>query len=133
VKTLLALSAALTVALAAASTATSRSTSAEPPPPGVLVRHVLVDDKGVHLPNDQYTKNGVARYPRVPSIRYEFKNVGSKPYAVFLWGADTVVMKPHGGRATMLVNYQWAKPGTYHYYREYRGHKIAPIGKIIIY
>jgi hypothetical protein len=40
-------------------------------------------------------------------------------------------MKAHGGHASMLVNWQYR--GTYHYYRESRGHRIAPAGTIVIF
>ena len=125
--------AAAVAGLAASSVAFGHPESAEPPPPPLLIRPVLVDDAGVHMPKDQFTRRGVPRYPKGTQIRYEFKNVGSKPYAVFLWGADTTVMRPHGGRASMLVNYTWAQPGTYLYYRTYRGRKIAPVGRIIVF
>ena len=51
--------------------------------PGVIyVVKTPVDDKGIHIPKDQFTRNGVTRYPRGAIIRYEFINKGSKPYAV---------------------------------------------------
>ncbi|HEY2776948.1 MAG TPA: hypothetical protein VGI77_03525 [Gaiellaceae bacterium] len=100
--------------------------------PGVIyVLKVSVDDKGIHIPKDQFTKNGITRYPRGAEIRYEFTNKGSKPYAVFMWAADTVVMKAHGGKASMFVNWQYRD--TYHYWRILRGHKLRPIGTIIIF
>src|SRR5690348_13323370 len=86
------------------------ATSARPltTKPGVIyVLKVPVDDKGIHIPKDQFTKNGITRYPRGAEIRYEFTNKGTKPYAIHMWGADTVVMKARGGRATMFVNWQY--------------------------
>jgi len=124
-----ALAAALLAALAvpAANAARPETTT-----PGVIyVLKIPVDDKGIHIPKDRFTRNGITRYPRGAEIRYEFTNKGTKPYAVFMWAADTVVMKPHGGHATMFVNWQYRD--TYHYYRVYRGHKIAPVGTIIIF
>jgi hypothetical protein len=100
--------------------------------PGVIyVLKVTVDDKGIHIPKDKFTKNGITRYPRGAQIRYEFTNKGSKPYAAFVWGADTVVMKPHGGHASLFIN--WNYRGTFHYYRELHGKRIKPIGTIIIF
>jgi len=125
---------AAAVAAAAAAALLPGSAGARPQTttPGVIyVLKVTVDDKGVHIPKDRFTRNGITRYPRGALIRYEFTNKGTKPYSVFMWAADTVVMKPHGGHASMLVNFQYRD--TYHYYRLYRGHKIAPVGTIIIF
>jgi hypothetical protein len=100
--------------------------------PGVIyVLQVPVDDKGIHIPRDQFTKNGVSRYPRGALIRYEFTNKGSKPYAVHMWGADTVVMKARGGKAPMLVNWQYR--GEYHYWRILKGKRLTPVGTVIIF
>jgi hypothetical protein len=99
--------------------------------PGVIyVIKTVVDDKGIHIPKDQFTRNGVTRYPRGALIRYEFTNKGTKPYAVRIWASDTLVMKP-GRKQSTLVN--WAYRGDYTYARIYKGHQIAPIGKIIIF
>lgn len=100
--------------------------------PGVIyVLKTLVDDKGIHIPRDQFTKKGITRYPRGAEIRYEFTNKGSKAYAVHMWAADTVVMKARRGHATMFVNWQYR--GTYHYWRLARGHRVSPVGTIIIF
>jgi hypothetical protein len=99
--------------------------------PGVIyVVKTPVDDKGIHIPKDQFTRNGVTRYPRGALIRYEFINKGTKPYAVRMWAVDTGVIKP-GRKATMLVN--WGYRGDYTYARIYKGHQIRPIGKVIIF
>jgi hypothetical protein len=99
--------------------------------PGVIyVLKVPVDDKGIHVPKDQFTRNGITRYPRGAEIRYEFTNKGTKPYAVHLWAVDTIVMKP-GGHSSMFVNWQYR--GDYHYWRILRGHRISPVGTIIIF
>jgi hypothetical protein len=99
--------------------------------PGVIyVIKTPVDDKGIHVPKDKFTRNGVTRYPRGAIIRYEFVNKGTKPYAVRMWAADTVVMKP-GGKTQMLVN--WAYRGDYTYARIYKRHQIRPIGRVIIF
>jgi hypothetical protein len=99
--------------------------------PGVIyVLKVPVDDKGIHIPKDKFTRNGITRYPRGAEIRYEFTNKGTKPYAVFMWAADTLVMKPRGHQ-TIFVNWQYR--GTYHYYRLLHGKRIAPVGTIIIF
>jgi hypothetical protein len=100
--------------------------------PGVIyVLKVPVDDKGIHIPRDRFTRNGISRYPRGALIRYEFSNKGTKPYAVHVWGAETVVMKARTGHASMLVN--WAYRGDYHYWRIYRGHRIPPVGTVVIF
>ena len=125
----LAFAAALLAALAVPAATAARPATTTP---GVIyVLKVTVDDKGIHIPKDRFTRNGVTRYPRGAQIRYEFTNKGSKPYAVFMWAADTVVMKPHGGHAAMFVNWQYRD--TYHYYRLYRGHKLRPVGTIVIF
>ena len=99
--------------------------------PGVIyVIKTPVDEKGIHIPKDKFTRNGVTRYPRGAIIRYEFVNRGKRPYAVRMWGADTVVMKV-GGHATMLVNWQYR--GDYTYARIYKGHEIRPVGRIVIF
>jgi hypothetical protein len=100
--------------------------------PGVIyVLKTPVDDKGVHIPKDQFTRNGVSRYPRGALIRYEFVNRGAKPYAVHMWGADTVVMKARGGKASMLVNWQYR--GEFHYWRILKGKRTTPVGTVIIF
>lgn len=126
------------LALAAASLAAAAVVPAATPArpltttPGVVyVLKTPVDDTGIHFPKDKYTRHGITRYPRGAEIRYEFTNKGSKPYAAFVWATDTVAMKPHGGHATMFVNYQYR--GTYHYYRVLHGKRIAPVGTIIIF
>jgi hypothetical protein len=120
------------VGLAAAALAGAVQGRPQTTTPGVIyVLKVPVDDKGIHMPKDKFTRNGVTRYPRGAEIRYEFTNSGSKPYAAFVWATDTLVMKAHGGHTSMFVNWQYR--GTYHYYREYRGHRIAPAGTIVIF
>jgi len=114
------------IALPAAVTARPLTTT-----PGVIyVIKTPVDDEGIHIPKDKFTRNGISRYPRGALIRYEFVNKGTKPYAVRMWAADTVVMKP-GRRAQMLVN--WAYRGDYTYARIYKGHQLGPIGKVVIF
>ena len=72
--------------------------------PGVIyVLKTAVDDKGVHVPKDKFTRNGITRYPRGALIRYEFTNKGTQAYAVHVWGADTVVMKPHGSTVASIT------------------------------
>jgi hypothetical protein len=99
--------------------------------PGVVyVVKTPVDDKGIHIPKDQFTRNGITRYPRGALIRYEFVNKGTKPYAVRMWAATTFVIKP-GRKTSMLVN--WGYRGDYTYARIYKGHQIRPIGTVIIF
>lgn len=99
--------------------------------PGVIyVITTPVDDKGIHVPKDKFTRNGVSRYPRGAIIRYEFVNKGTKPYVVRMWAAETLVIKP-GHKAAMLVN--WAYRGDYTYARIYKGHQIGPIGSVVIF
>jgi hypothetical protein len=123
---------AVTVALAAA-IAVPAAVPAQPQTtkPGVIyVVKTRVDDKGIHIPKDQFTRNGVTRYPRGALIRYEFINKGTKPYAVRIWATQTVIIKP-GRQTVRLVN--WAYRGDYTYARIYKGHQISPIGTIIIF
>jgi hypothetical protein len=127
-KTLVFTAALLTLGVVAptASTAEPQTTT-----PGVIyVLKTRVDEKGVHIPKDRFTRNGVTRYPRGALIRYEFVNRGKRAYAVRMWGADTTVMKV-GGRTALLVNWQYR--GDYTYARLYRGHRIGPVGKIVIF
>jgi hypothetical protein len=128
-KTPLALTAAALTAgmlVPAASTARPQTTT-----PGVIyVLKATVDETGIHIPKDKFTRNGVSRYPRGAIIRYEFTNKGTRPYAVRMWAVDTVVMKV-GGHANMLVNWQYR--GTYSYARIYKRHQIRPLGKIVIF
>jgi hypothetical protein len=99
--------------------------------PGVVyVVKTVVDDKGVHIPKDQFTRNGITRYPRGGLIRYEFVNKGTKPYAVHMWATNSIVMKPRG-HASMFVN--WAYRGTYHYWRILHSRPQKPIGTVIIF
>jgi hypothetical protein len=124
---------ALTAAAVAAGAVVPAALTAAPETttPGVIyVIKTPVDEKGIHIPKDKFTRNGVTRYPRGAIIRYEFVNRGKRPYAVRMWGADTVVMKV-GGHATMLVNWQYR--GEYTYARLYKGHQIKPIGRVEIF
>jgi hypothetical protein len=123
---------AITVAAFAAVAIAPVAISARPQTtkPGVVyVVKAMVDNKGVHIPNGRYTKNGVSRYPRGVVIRYEFANKGTRPYEVHMWTASTHVMKP-GGHASVLVN--WSYRGTYHYWRVWRSRRLTPIGTVII-
>lgn len=120
--------AALVAAFALPAAATSRPQTTTPGVIYVLV--TPVDDKGIHVPKDKFTRNGVSRYPRGAIIRYEFVNKGTKPYAVRMWAAETLVIKP-GRKAPMLVN--WAYRGDYTYARIYKGHQIGPVGRVIIF
>jgi len=124
---------ALTAAAVAAGTTVPAAVTARPATtkPGVIyVVKTPVDEKGIHIPKDQFTRNGLTRYPRGAIIRYEFVNHGKRPYAVRMWGADTVVMKI-GGHAALLVNWQYR--GEYTYARLYKGHQIKPIGRVEIF
>lgn len=123
----------LTAAVVAAGALVPAALTARPETttPGVIyVIKTPVDEKGIHIPKDKFTRNGVSRYPRGAIIRYEFVNRGKRPYAVRMWGADTVVMKV-GGHATMLVNWQYR--GEYTYARIYKGHQIRPVGRVVIF
>lgn len=123
--------AAAVIAAAAVVPAAAPARPATTTPGVIYVLKVTVDDKGIHIPKDKFTRNGITRYPRGAQIRYEFTNKGSKPYGVFMWAADTVVMKPHGGKASMFVNWQYR--GTYHYWRILHRKQIKPVGTIIIF
>jgi hypothetical protein len=116
------------VALAVASVASSRPLTTTPGT--IYVLKTRVDDTGIHIPKDKFTKNGITRYPRGAQIRYVFMNEGSKPYSIFMWAAATLPIKPHG-KATMFLNWQYR--GTYSYYRKLHGKKIGPVGTIIIF
>jgi hypothetical protein len=125
---------ALVAAVVAAAAVVPAAAPARPETttPGVIyVLKTRVDDQGVHFPKDKFTRNGVTRYPRGAQIRYEFTNYGSKPYAVHVWGADTIVMKPHGGHASMFINWQYR--GDYKYWRILHAKRLRPIGTIIIF
>jgi hypothetical protein len=127
-KKTLAVSVALVAAVAAPATVVARPQTTTP---GVIyVIKTTVDDKGIHIPKDKFTRNGVTRYPRGALIRYEFTNKGTKPYAVRMWASETLVMKP-GHKESRLVN--WAYRGDYTYARIFKGHQISPIGRIIIF
>jgi hypothetical protein len=127
-KTLVFTAALLTLGVVAPTASTARPQTTTP---GVIyVLKTRVDEKGVHIPKDRFTRNGVTRYPRGALIRYEFVNRGKRPYAVRMWGADTTVMKV-GGHTALLVNWQYR--GDYTYARLYKGHQIGPVGKIVIF
>ncbi|MDX6426433.1 MAG: hypothetical protein QOD52_1838 [Gaiellaceae bacterium] len=127
-KSMLAVSVAFAAAIAVPATVHARPQTTTP---GVIyVIKTTVDDKGIHIPKDKFTRNGVTRYPRGALIRYEFTNKGTKPYAVRIWASSTLVMKP-GQKQARLVN--WAYRGDYTYARIYKGHQISPIGTIIIF
>ncbi len=121
----------MAVALAALVATGAASARTQTTTPGVVyVLKTVVDDKGIHIPKDRFTRNGITRYPRGALIRYELTNKGTKPYAVHIWAASTIVMRP-GKHATMFVN--WNYRGTFHYWRILRGKKISPVGTIVIY
>jgi hypothetical protein len=127
-KTSLAVSVALVAAIAVPAAVQARPQTTTP---GVIyVIKTPVDDEGIHIPKDKFTRNGVTRYPRGALIRYEFINKGTKPYAVRMRGTTTTAIKP-GRMEIRLVN--WAYRGEYTYARIYKGHQISPIGKIVIF
>ena len=124
---------AVTAAFVAAAVVVPGATPARPQTtePGVIyVLKVPVDDKGIHMPKDQFTRKGITRYPRGALIQYRFTNKGTKPYAVHIWAHDSVVMKP-GGHATVFINWQYR--GDYKYWRIFRGHRLSPVGTVIIF
>jgi hypothetical protein len=124
---------ATSVALAAAAAAIPASVVARPlttVPGQVYVLKTIVDDKGVHIPKDKYTKNGVTRYPRGALIRYEFVNKGTKTYSVRMWFFKTVAMKPRG-QSSQLVN--WNYRGEFHYSRLSGGRQIKPVGTVVVF
>ncbi|MFL5926788.1 MAG: hypothetical protein ACJ77E_07625 [Gaiellaceae bacterium] len=123
--------AAAAVVLAAILPAATQAQPSTTKPGVIYVLKVPVDDKGIHIPKDQFTRKGVTRYPRGALIRYEFTNKGTKPYAVHVWGADTVVMKARGGKAAMLINWQYR--GEYHYWRISKGKRLTPVGTVVIF
>src|ERR1700688_223583 len=91
-KSMLAVSVALVAAIAVPAAVHARPQTTTP---GVIyVIKTPVDDKGIHIPKDKFTRNGVSRYPRGALIRYEFINKGTKPYAVRIWATETVVIRP---------------------------------------
>jgi hypothetical protein len=127
-KKTLAVSVALVAAVAVPATVVARPLTTTP---GVIyVLKTPVDDKGVHVPKDKFTRNGISRYPRGALIRYEFINKGTKPYAVRMWTQETLVLKP-GHKESLFLN--WAYRGDYTYARIYKGHQLRPIGRVTIF
>jgi hypothetical protein len=119
------------LAFGAAQTGTAPASSLTTTPGVVYVLKTVVDDKGVHIPKDKFTKNGVTRYPRGALIRYEFVNKGSKTYSVHMWYFDSDRMRP-GGHASLLVN--WTYRGTFRYWRITVSKKqLKPLGTVIIF
>jgi hypothetical protein len=123
--------AAAAVVLAAVLPAATQARPSTTKPGVIYVLKVPVDDKGIHIPKDQFTRNGVSRYPRGAIIRYEFANKGTKPYVVHMWGAETLTMKARRGKDSLLVNWQYR--GEYHYWRISKGKRLKPVGTVIIF
>lgn len=82
--------------------------------PGQLyVVKVTVTDKTISIPKDRFTRNGVTRYPRGALIRYAVTNVGTRTYSFEIWGAKTTLIRPHGGKDSILV--AWDRRGSFIY------------------
>jgi hypothetical protein len=97
--------AAVAVPLAAASPETTT--------PGQLyVVKVTVTDKTISIPKDQFTRNGVTRYPRGALIRYVVTNLGTRSYAFEIWGASTGPIRPRGHNTVLVA---WNRRGTFIY------------------
>jgi len=73
---------AVTAAFAAAAAVVPAATPARPltTTPGVIYTlKTPVDDTGIHMVKDKFTKNGITRYPRGAQLQYVFINKGTKP------------------------------------------------------
>jgi hypothetical protein len=99
-------------------------------PGQVYVLKTVVDETGIHIPKDAFTRNGVTRYPRGALIRYEFVNKGKRAYSVHIWFFKSAQMKP-GGHASQFVN--WNYRGTFHYARMVGGKQVKPLGTIVVF
>ncbi len=101
--------------------------------PGQLyIVKVTVTDTAIRVPKDQFTRNGITRYPRGAEIRYAVTNLGSRPYIFEIWGARTAPIKAHGGKDSVLV--AWNRRGTFLYRTLLASGKPAgPKGIVVIF
>jgi hypothetical protein len=101
----LAFGAALVVgALAGASQATTT--------PGVLsvAKLVIRDDKVVFVRDDFMTKMGFPHYPRGADVRYDVRNLGTRPYSLNILGSVTGAIAPRGQRSILVY---WGRRGKF--------------------
>jgi hypothetical protein len=125
-------SALAALGLAAAATALASAAPKTTTPGVVYVVKVTLTNTSITIPKDRFSLH--TTYPRLPRgavIRYAVTNKGTRPYAFKMWDTVTTVLKPHGGRDSFLVN--WNYRGRYEYETLFRGKPAGPHGFITIF
>jgi hypothetical protein len=80
--------------------------------PGVLsvAKLVIRDDKVVFVRDDFMTKMGFPHYPRGSDVRYDVRNLGTRPYSLNILGSVTGTIAPRGQRSILVY---WGRRGKF--------------------
>lgn len=123
------------ILLAAAAVAGTLRASSAPATtvPGVIYPlKVTITNTSIVIQRDKFSLHTkYPRYPRGALIRYVITNKGTRPFRLKMWGTISNVMKPKGGKDSMLIN--WNYRGKYLYETLYKGKPAGPKGYITIF
>ena len=91
--------------------------------PGVLsvAKLVIRDDKVVFVGDEFMTKMGIPRYPRGADVRYDVRNLGTRPYSLNILGSVTGTIAPRAQRSILVY---WGRRGTFAF-------RVRPDGPVI--
>lgn len=119
-------------ALAAAVGASASAAPATTVPGVVYVDKVTVTDNSIVIGKNKFSLHSkYPRYPRGAIIRYAITNAGTRLYEFKIWDRTSTVLKPHGGHATVLIN--WNYRGRFSYETLFRSRPAGPRGYVTIY
>jgi hypothetical protein len=125
-------SALAAVCLVAFASALASAAPATTTPGVVYVVKVTLTNSSITIPKDKFSLH--SPYPRLPRgavIRYAITNKGTRAYTFKMWDTVTTVLKPHGGRDSFLVN--WNYRGRYAYETLYHGKPAGPHGFVTVF
>jgi hypothetical protein len=121
-----------TAALAAAVVASASAAPTTTVPGVVYVAKVTVTDRSIVIAKNKFSLHSkYRRYPRGAIIRYAITNTGTRPYEFKIWRSISKVVKPHGGHATLLIN--WSYRGRFPYETLSRSRPVGPHGYVTIF
>ena len=91
--------------------------------PGVLsiARLVITNDKVVFRGDKFMTRKGIPHYPRGSDVRYDVRNLGTRPFSLNILGSATGMIAP--GRQRSILVY-WSRRGKFVFHARPNGPRI---------
>jgi hypothetical protein len=91
--------------------------------PGVLsvAKLVIRDDKVVFVGDEFMTKMGFPHYPRGSDVRYDVRNLGTRPYSLNILGSVTGTIAPREQRSILVY---WGRRGKFTF-------RVRPNGPVL--